>query len=105
MTVYEVQLTVTFDAEHMVDAVDQMTAYVVDYARRAGYRVTDLDKGTSAFFDAENLSDYYCTDCGELVYPNAGGELIDSAGSAVCDEGPHLLTPSVTLALKAGLTP
>lgn len=52
MNVYTVSISNTFAAEDERDAINQMIAYLVDYADVGGYRVDD-EYGNSVFIDAE----------------------------------------------------
>ena len=53
MRTYTVTVANTFDAHSPQDALQQMAAWLADYAYRAGYRVTCQDTGESVFLDAE----------------------------------------------------
>jgi hypothetical protein len=58
---YTIALSNTFEAKDMIDAVEQMIAWVSDYAYYAGYRVSwtetvnGIRQDRSVFVDAEKL--------------------------------------------------
>lgn len=61
MSEYTISLSNTFEADSFRDALEQMVAWVSDYAYSAGYRISwteyinDIPEEKSVFVDAERV--------------------------------------------------